>query len=124
MLRCDSSANSSPPISRRLTMSYWNRCAYLTGRVFIRAWRGSARRFWTWKRPRWRCSDCAKEMTAMANRTDIQDQSKESRRNFLRAVGAGGAATVAAIATQMGPGKGTTEPQAQSASGYQLSAHV
>ena len=56
----------------------------------------------------------------------MKTQSKLSRRNFLLAVGAGGAATAAAIATQV------VKPAAQPASGddkrrgkgYQETAHV
>jgi len=51
-------------------------------------------------------------------------QSRFSRRNFLLAVGAGGAATVAAIATK-NPQTPVKKTEAASGSkGYQLTAHV
>lgn len=50
--------------------------------------------------------------------------SKLSRRNFLLAVGAGGAATAAAIATK-GPQSQSKKAEAVSGSkGYQLTEHV
>ncbi len=53
-------------------------------------------------------------------------KTKTSRRNFLLAVGAGSAATVAAIATKSVPQDGASKPKqkAKKEGGYQLSEHV
>lgn len=52
-------------------------------------------------------------------------KTKSSRRNFLLAVGAGGAATVAAIAGKTASKQDVAEEKKETAgSGYQLSEHV
>ena len=56
----------------------------------------------------------------------MKDKTKLSRRNFLLAVGAGGAATAAAIATQA-VGPTATQPASNDkrrGRGYQETAHV
>jgi hypothetical protein len=50
---------------------------------------------------------------------------KTSRRNFLLAVGAGSAATVAAIAAKTAPREETTGQKAETTdAGYKLSEHI
>lgn len=55
-----------------------------------------------------------------------QVKSKTGRRNFLLAVGAGGAATIAAVAakTQISPLPATTGTGKRATKGYTASAHV
>ena len=47
-----------------------------------------------------------------------------SRRNFLLTLGAGGAATAAAVATRNAPQNATPEKSKRQSSGYQESAHI
>lgn len=47
-----------------------------------------------------------------------------SRRNFLLTLGAGGAATAAAVATRNAPQTATAEKSKRQSSGYQESAHI
>ena len=55
-----------------------------------------------------------------------QAKSKTGRRNFLLAVGAGGAATIAAVAakTQIAPQPATTGTGKRATKGYTASEHV
>jgi hypothetical protein len=52
-------------------------------------------------------------------------KTRTSRRNFLMAVGAGSAATVAAIAAKTSPqGETQEQPKQASATGYKISEHI
>ena len=54
----------------------------------------------------------------------IEKKAKLSRRNFLLTVGAGGAATAAAIVATKSPSAPQTGKEKRATSGYQASEHV